>query len=156
MPVDRLTVSASQLAARVEAALAGAALERSADDQADLAEAVETYRTAGLAALQHRHERAWFQARVTPPQWASAEATFAAHVAPRLDQIEDGKAAWWFLRKHPDWRLRIRATDHTTVETLLDDLVAASTIDRWRPSIYEPEAAAFGGHVAMNVVHELF
>ncbi len=155
MPVDRLILSAGHLAARVEAVLAGAALERSAADQADLAEAVEIYRAAGLAALQRRHERAWFQARVTP-QWASAEATFAAHVAPRLDQLDGGKAAWWFLRKHPDWRLRVRANDHATVETLLDDLVAAGTIDRWRPGIYEPEAAAFGGPAAMNVVHELF
>ncbi len=156
MPVDRLILFANQLAARVEAVLAGVALERSAADQADLAEAVETYRAAGLAALQRRHERAWFQARVTPPQWLSAEATFAAHVAPRLDQLDGGKAVWWFLRKHPHWRLRVRASDHATVETLLDDLVAAGTIDRWRPGIYEPEAAAFGGPVAMNVVHELF
>jgi thiopeptide-type bacteriocin biosynthesis protein len=101
-------------------------------------------------------QRAWFQARVTPPQWTSAEATFAAHVALRLDQLDGGKAAWWFLREHPDWQLPVRASDHTTVEALLDDLVAAGTIDRWRPGIYEPEAAAFGGPVAINVVHELF
>jgi thiopeptide-type bacteriocin biosynthesis protein len=156
MLADRLTLPADQLAERVEAVLAGAALERSAVDGLDLAEAVETYQAAGRAALHRRLDRSWFQARVTPTEWASAEATFASHIAPRLDQLDAGRAAWWFLRKHPDWRLRIRTVDHRAVQGLLDDLAATGTIGRWRPSIYEPETAAFGGDVAMAVVHDLF
>lgn len=162
MPADRLTFAAGQalpadqLADRVEAVLAGAALEQSAIDRLDLADAVETYRAGGRAALHRRAEHAWFQARVTPTEWATAEATFAAHVAPRLDQLDRGQAAWWFLRKHPHWRLRVRTSDHHQVAAVLDDLVTAGTISRWRRSIYEPETAAFGSDIAMAIVHDLF
>jgi thiopeptide-type bacteriocin biosynthesis protein len=162
MPADHLAFAAGQalfadqLADRVEAVLACVALEQSAVDGIDLADAVETYRASGRAALHRRAEHAWFQARVTPTEWANAEATFAAHVAPRLDQLDGGRAGWWFLRKHPDWRLRVRAGDHHQVAAVLDDLVTAGMISRWRRSIYEPEAAAFGSDTAMAIVHDLF
>jgi thiopeptide-type bacteriocin biosynthesis protein len=162
MPADRLAIAASQglsanqLAERVEAVLAGVALEQSAVDCIDLADAVETYRAGGRAALHRRIEHAWFEARLTPTEWTNAEATFAEHVAPRLNQLDGGHAAWWFLRKHPHWRLRVRTTDQHQVTAVLDELVAAGTISRWRPSIYEPEAAAFGSDIAMAIVHDLF
>jgi len=117
---------------------------------------VETYHAAGLAALQRRQERSWFQVQVGLPDWATAEATFAARIAPRLDRLDNGEAAWWFLRKYPCWRLRVPTADRDAIEALLDELVAAGTVDRWWPSIYEPESAAFGGLAAMNVVHNLF
>jgi thiopeptide-type bacteriocin biosynthesis protein len=156
MPADHLALSAGQLTERVEAVLAGVAPERSAADGTDLADAVEAYRAAGRAALQRRVEHGWFQARITPTEWTTTEATFAEHVAPRLDHLDRGRAAWWFLRKHPDWRIRVRTTDHRAVAAVLDDLAAAGTISRWRPSIYEPETAAFGGDLAMTIVHDLF
>jgi thiopeptide-type bacteriocin biosynthesis protein len=156
MPADRLTLSSGLLAARVEAILAGTALARSAVDGLDLTDAVETYRAAGRAALQRRDEHGWFQARITPAEWGRMEATFAERVAPRLDQLDNGHAAWWFLRKHPDWRLRVRTDHHHAVAAVLDDLVTAGTIGGWRPGIYEPETAAFGGDLAMTVVHDLF
>jgi thiopeptide-type bacteriocin biosynthesis protein len=155
MPADRLTLTAGQLAERVEAVLAGTAVEHSAVDDIDLTDAVETYRAAGRAALHRRHERAWFQARIAWPDWADAEPVFAAHVAARLDDL-DNAAAWWFLRKYPHWRLRVRTSDHRAVEALLDDLVALGTITGWQPGIYEPETAAFGGGVAMTTVNDLF
>ena len=156
MPADHLALSAGQLAERVEAVLAGVAPERSAVDGTDLADAVEAYQAAGRAALQRRVEHGWFQARITPTEWATTEAAFAEHVAPRLDHVDGGRAGWWFLRKHPDWRIRVRTTDHGAVAAVLDDLAAAGTISRWRPSIYEPETAAFGGDLAMTIVHDLF
>jgi len=156
MPVDRLTLPAGQLAECVEAVLAGIALEQSATDDLDITDAVETYRHAGRAALQRQHDHTWFQARVTPADWAAAEATFAEYVAPRLDHLDAGRAAWWYLRKHPDWRLRVHTSSHDAVAALLDDLVTAGTITRWRPSIYEPETAAFGGPTALAIVHDLF
>jgi hypothetical protein len=70
MPAHRLTASPGQIAARVEAVCAGATVETAAADigldPAVLAETVQTYRTAGLAALQRRQERAWFQAPGRP------------------------------------------------------------------------------------------
>jgi thiopeptide-type bacteriocin biosynthesis protein len=162
MSADRLTLPADQalsaghLAERVEAVLAGVTLEQSAVDDVDLADAVEIYRAAGRAALRRQLERAWFQARLTLTEWASTEATFAEQVAPRLDQLDGGRAAWWFLRKYPDWRLRVHTDDHHAIQLLLDDLVVAGAIDRWRPSIYEPETVAFGGNRATAIVHHLF
>lgn len=160
MPADHLTVSADRVAASVEAVLAGATVDTAAAeigvDPVNLADAVRTYRAAGVAALQHHYEGAWFHALVAVPDWANAEATFAAQIAPRLDQIGDGQPTWWFLRKHPYWRLRVRTTDHHAIGTLLDALVAQGAVDHWRPGIYEPEAAAFGGDTAMEIVHDLF
>ncbi|GIF01609.1 thiopeptide-type bacteriocin biosynthesis protein [Paractinoplanes rishiriensis] len=158
MPTDRLTPTTGQLADRVEAVLAGTAVEHSAIDGIDgidLSEAVETYRAAGRAALHRRHERNWFQAHITWPEWAGAEPTFAAHVAGRLDEL-DNAAPWWFLRKYPHWRVRVRTTDHHAVEALFDGLVATGTITGWQRGIYEPETAAFGGETAMPIVHDLF
>ena len=38
----------------------------------------------------------------------------------------------------------------------LDTLTAHGRIDRWWPSIYEPETAAFGGHPGIDIAHEFF
>lgn len=160
MPADLLTLGATRIATAVEAVLAGAPIENTAAglgvDPADLADIVEAYRAAGLAAVRRRQEGVWFQARLALPDWKTAESTFAHQVAPRLDQVDGGHAAWWFLRKHPHWRIRIRTGDRHAVEVLLDELTATGAIDHWRPGIYEPEAAAFGHATAMEVVHELF
>lgn len=150
MPTDHLTLSADQLADQVEAILGGAA----ADDNAELAEAVETYRTAGRAALEQRQERSCFQAHVRPLDVVSVEAIFATRIMPRLDRLEG--FGWWFLRKHPDWRLRVRTSEHGAIRELLDRLVREDAIAGWQESIYEPEIGAFGGYYSINVVHDLF
>jgi thiopeptide-type bacteriocin biosynthesis protein len=160
MPADHMSVAASRVAASVEAVLAGAALTTAAAeigvDPVHVADAVQTYRAAGLAALQRRHEAAWYHALVALPDGADAEATVAAQIAPHLDQIGDGQPFWWFLRKHPYWRLRVHTADHHAIGTHLDALAAAGTVDHWRSGVYEPEAAAFGGDTAMEIIHDLF
>jgi thiopeptide-type bacteriocin biosynthesis protein len=160
MPTDHLTHRADRIAALVEAVLAGAPAETTATEAgihpADLNTAVQTYRAGGQAALQQAQDSAWFHARVEPVDWNAAEAMFRTRIAPRLDQLDDGQAGWWFLRKYPCWRLRIHTTGHYAVRALLDGLAAAGVIAGWKPGIYEPELAAFGGPVAMAIVHELF
>lgn len=155
MPTDHLALSAHDLATNVEAALAGTALAESPTDDIDLTDAVETYRTAGRAALHHYQEQTWFQARIRPLDWITVETTFATHIAARLDALDDA-AGWWFLRKYPDWRVRVRTSNHDAVQTLLDSLVTSGVIAGWRRGIYEPETAAFGGSTATSVVHNLF
>ncbi|MFG1904655.1 thiopeptide-type bacteriocin biosynthesis protein [Micromonospora carbonacea] len=161
MSADRLTNEApAAVVALVEAVLAGAALETTAaaagiaPDELDTA--VQTYRAGGIAALEIRHDNAWFQARIRPIDWATAEAVFRTRIGPQLDRLGDSRASWWFLRKHPSWRIRIRTTDHGAVGALLDDLAAVGVIAGWEPGIYEPETAAFGGLSATAIVHELF
>ncbi len=160
----------SCVAAAVAAVLAGTRIPQAAAqagmDPRDLADSVDTYRQAGLAALTAQAADAqWVQAHV---QWAhadSADQIAAAHLAPRLAAAtRDGVLGrWWFIRKHPYWRLRLQpppgtATGHlrATISALLDDLTAAGHLTGWRPGIYEPETIVFGGPAGMDIAHTLF
>ncbi|MEN3608579.1 thiopeptide-type bacteriocin biosynthesis protein [Plantactinospora sp. ZYX-F-223] len=148
------------MAALVEAVIWGTSAEAAAAeagiDMHDLADAVQTYKAAGLAALQREYAGIWYHALVRPVDWTTADASFRAKVAPRLDRLDGDGTVWWFLRKHPFWRIRVRTTDHDAASALLDELAAAGVIAEWRAGIYEPETAAFGGDTPMAIVHELF
>jgi thiopeptide-type bacteriocin biosynthesis protein len=157
-----------ELAESVLAILAGAALDEAAGRaglQAEvLADAIEAYKAAGYAALQAQAAReGWFQAHVQFAEWHAAEHAAATSLAPRLTALHDqgAVAAWWFIRKAPCWRLRVQAgpasSDITpVVGSVLDSLMAAGLVERWRESIYEPEATAFGGLAGMDIAHALF
>lgn len=154
MSTDHLT-PATSITDRVEALIANGVDGLLESDADDFAEAVETYRAAGRVALQRRDEGRWFQARITPMAWAHAEAVFATHVGPRLDRLR-GRPGWWFLRKHPCWRIRVHTRDHAVVREALDELVTNRVINGWRPGIYEPETTAFGGATGIDAIHDLF
>jgi thiopeptide-type bacteriocin biosynthesis protein len=163
MSADHLTTRLpSEFAVGVLAVLAGADLDITAAshalDPADLDDAVRTYQAAGLAALQQRGNEAWYQVRVEFGDWSAAEQVGALRLGPALDQLSaDGAVAgWWFLRKHPCWRLRLLGADTAAVDHALDDLVTSAVIARWWPTVYEPETAAFGGPAGMDCVHDLF
>lgn len=163
MPADHLTTApASQIAASVLAVLAGASLEAtSADsglDAADIQEALLVYQAAGLAALERRAEQDWYQLRVEFPDWSAAETAAAMQLGPGLDQLQASGviAGWWFLRKYPCWRLRLRGADTATVNRVLDDLTETGAVTRWWPTVYEPETTAFGGPAGMAAAHDLF
>jgi hypothetical protein len=84
------------------------AAEQVPTDPVDLAEAVEVYRAAGRAALESQaRARSWFQFRIQFADWNAAEQGAAAHLAPRLQDVQEKGTLpdWWFLRKHPYWRL---------------------------------------------------
>ncbi|MGI5213399.1 thiopeptide-type bacteriocin biosynthesis protein [Plantactinospora sp. CA-290183] len=161
MPAHHLTATPPhQLAAAVLQLLAGANLEATADgndlDPLDLIEARQVYQAAGLAALQRRAEHEWYQVLVQFGDWPGAE---TSPLGPHLDQLTaDGAIAggWWYLRKYPCWRLRFRDADTTAVNKALDDLSTTGVLARWWPTIYESETDAFGGPVAMHIVHDLF
>ncbi|SEK44387.1 methyltransferase, FxLD system [Streptacidiphilus jiangxiensis] len=73
------------------------------------------------------------------------------HAAAELAALLTG-VRYHFLRK--DGGLRLRT--HRSVADVLDTLVARETIESWNPGVYEPETTAFGGHLAMDLAHELF
>ena len=105
----------------------------------------------------------WHQIYIEFEDWADAEQAFAAHIAPLLRQAanDDVIASWWFIRKHPCWRIRVRpAPGRDAAESFLrpalDALRARGVIAGWRPGIYDAEEAAFGGPEGMAVAHELF
>lgn len=162
MSTDHLTTAPYQLAAGVQAVLAGADLHTTATeralDPAHLDEAVQIYHAAGLAALEQRAEHAWYQVRVEFSDWSTAETVGAPQLGLLLAQLQDrGElGGWWFLRKYPCWRLRLHDADTTAVNRLLDELTATSAMARWLPTTYEPETAAFGGTKGMDTIHDLF
>ena len=127
-------------------------------DRNDLGDAVDTYAAGGQAALDRRADDDWYQARIQFSDWDHAEMAAAAHLGPALDQLRDAGAisGWWFIRKHPCWRLRFHHADTEAVSRALDALTTAGTLTRWWPTVYEPETAAFGGPAGVGVAHDLF
>ncbi|WP_433259679.1 thiopeptide-type bacteriocin biosynthesis protein (plasmid) [Streptosporangium sp. CA-135522] len=163
MSTDHLTTTSHhELAAGVLSILAGAGIEATAAstgvNPADLLQALQVYQAAGLAALERRADTQWRQLRIEFTDWSAAETIGATQLGPHLDQLQSSGAvtAWWFLRKYPCWRLRLRGTDTAAVEGLLDELTAAGLITRWWPTLYEPETTAFGGPIGMHAAHSLF
>ena len=103
----------------------------------------------------------WLQAAVEFTDWESAERAAVTRLRPRLvaAQTDGGLGRWFFIRKHPCWRLRCQpaggsARQHLT--RMLDELTASGEVAGWTAGIYEPEVFAFGGHPAMDVAHALF
>ncbi|WP_248782480.1 thiopeptide-type bacteriocin biosynthesis protein [Saccharothrix syringae] len=66
--------------------------------------------------------------------------------------------AWWYMRKHLCWRLRLRPgpAGHALKQHLADALDTRGRISAWWPGVYEAETAAFGGPAGMNAAHDLF
>jgi len=130
----------------------------------ELAAAVEVYRQAGRQALEQQAVVTdWWQLYIEFADWTNAEKTAAEHLAPLLHraEINGTLTTWWFIRKHPYWRLRLRTHPHSNsakagLGAALDDLVTGGHLQRWWPGIYEPETAAFGGATGIRVAHELF
>ncbi|NNG84148.1 thiopeptide-type bacteriocin biosynthesis protein [Streptomyces cacaoi] len=129
-----------------------------------LADAVEVFERAGHTALARQEllRTSWWQFYVEFPDWAHAEQTAATHIAPLLACMEKRGviSLWWFIRKHPCWRLRLYGGPESQVRmelgAQLDELVEVGHLSRWRPGIYEPETAAFGGAAGMLNAHHLF
>ncbi|WP_106398918.1 thiopeptide-type bacteriocin biosynthesis protein [Actinocorallia populi] len=161
MPADHLT-SPTRLTDAVRAVLAGTDTASAAasygTEAADLDDAVTIYHAAGTAALEQRASDDWFQVRAELTDWTKAETVGAFHLGPRLDELTVTGAitGWWFLRKHPCWRLRLHHADPHSVTEVLDELTAIGRLAGWQPSLYEPETAAFGGPTAMGIIHDLF
>lgn len=162
MPADRLTIAPpDQVADAVRAVLAGHDPAHVAAGcglaTADLQDAIDVYHTAGTAALEQRSAQCWYHARITFADWKLSERTAATVLGPALDEPRNGvPTRWWFLRKHPYWRIRLRHVDPFAIDELLSDLTRNGAIASWQPGLYEPETHAFGGPTGMDIAHELF
>jgi thiopeptide-type bacteriocin biosynthesis protein len=100
----------------------------------------------------------WFHAAIRFNDWNSAERTVATVIAPALNDLlgSDISAGWWFMRKYPCWRIRVRGASTATLRDLLAKLEADEVIAGWQPGIYEPETHAFGGPAGMDIAHRQF
>ncbi|WP_433531298.1 thiopeptide-type bacteriocin biosynthesis protein [Micromonospora sp. CA-263727] len=132
---------------------------------AELIEAAERYQDAGRAALTTRAAASnWYQANLVFPDRGTAERTMATLLGPKLRQAQASgtTASWWYIRKTPYWRLRLRADQphpeqlRRLTADLLDPLTAQGSITTWSTAIYEPETWAFGGPTGMEAAHHFF
>jgi thiopeptide-type bacteriocin biosynthesis protein len=160
MPAAHLNVPADQIAAAVGALLAGRELTTAATslglDPADLEDAASAYQAAGTLALERADP--WSSVRILFNDWQAAEPYMAAVLGPHLDRLEASGAlsGWWYLRKHPHWRVRLLNANASAVSSLLDRQVASGGIADWQPVLYEAETAAFGGPAGVGIAHDLF
>ena len=113
----------------------------------------------------------WRQLNLRCADWRAAERMAYTHLGPLLGEAQ-GRGhleAWWFIRKGPVWRLRLRPvpcmTQHAApgpdpeggvIAGMVNDLRERGAIQGWTEGIYEPEIHAFGGHAGMATAHELF
>ncbi|MFJ5104576.1 thiopeptide-type bacteriocin biosynthesis protein [Streptomyces sp. NPDC088554] len=132
-------------------------------DPVVLSDAVAVYDQAGREALsRHAATTDWWQTYLHFTDWSNADATFTTHVLPILREAEaaSGIDGWWYTRKHPCWRLRLRVQPAHEAKLAIEDgfnrLVSESHLQRWWPGIYEPETPAFGGTTSMTAAHALF
>ncbi|QOC94412.1 thiopeptide-type bacteriocin biosynthesis protein [Micromonospora craniellae] len=141
------------------------AAARAAVPVAELVEVAERYQAAGRIALTYSAAADnWHQANLTFPDRHTAEHTMARLIGPKLRQAEAAgtTASWWYIRKTPYWRLRLRAEQHQREQLrrftadILDPLAAQRLITTWSTAIYEPETWAFGGPAGMDVAHRFF
>ncbi|MEU6482590.1 thiopeptide-type bacteriocin biosynthesis protein [Streptomyces sp. NPDC046887] len=169
MSADRLTQAAEPCPTRlaVLAVLTGLPLADAAQqyrmDSVVLSDAVAVYDQAGREALtRHAVTTEWCQTYLQFTDWPNADTTFTTHVLPILCEAEAAGAidGWWYTRKHPCWRLRLRVRPtvgtRSAVGDGLDRLVSDGHLQRWWPGIYEPETPAFGGATSMTAAHALF
>ncbi|SOD67778.1 thiopeptide-type bacteriocin biosynthesis domain-containing protein [Streptomyces zhaozhouensis] len=163
MPADHLNKETATLAEAVLAVLAGNRLDEIARahgmEPTELATAVDLYHRAGRSALARPPGGGWWQFSVEFPDWATAEATAVRSLAPVLHRAERDGAVWWFIRKHPCWRLRVRPVSEalrTAVAASLDQLTATGRLRHWSTGTYEAETGAFGGPIGMEAAHALF
>ncbi|WP_042176766.1 thiopeptide-type bacteriocin biosynthesis protein [Streptomyces sp. NBRC 110035] len=171
MSLDQLTQATepSPTQHAVLAVLAGMSLANAAQqyqmDPMVLSDAVSVYDQAGREALaRHAATTDWWQTYLHFTDWPNADTTFTTHVLPILREAEATGAieidGWWYTRKHPCWRLRLRVQPaggtKLTVGDAFDRLVFEGHLQRWWPGIYEPETPAFGGKTSMTTAHALF
>ncbi len=139
--------------------MAEAAAASGADPVAVAAD-VALFCRAGHQALEARDP--WWQLYLEFADWHRADGVAAERLVPTLRLLEsEAGLSWWYIRKHPCWRLRLRTPDReermrVRIETVLNTLVRAGHLRRWWTGVYEPESIVFGGPEGMEAAHELF
>ncbi len=107
----------------------------------------------------------WFQANVALVRndggaLASARRVLRSVEAVVRDARRTGElGCFFFMRKPPDLRLRFLSTSDALagrVRAVLDGLARDGAVERWFPSIYEPEIDRFGGQLGWGAVREWF
>lgn len=101
---------------------------------------------------------AWHQLNLTfdtpdtAEQWATGHARDILTAACEEGVID----AWWYIRKHPHWRLRLHAPAGHLLDQLTRTLTEHPAVQGTAVVVYEPETYRFGGAAGMDAAHHLF
>ncbi|MEB8337053.1 thiopeptide-type bacteriocin biosynthesis protein [Streptomyces endophyticus] len=135
-------------------------------DQSELDDALALFQQAGHAALADQETyRGWFMTRVQFHDGTVPDRVVHDHLLPLLQNAQDQGllAQWWFIRKPPGWRMRFLpcpeiepAEMRNAISLDLGAMSLRHRINSWTTAVYEPETAAFGGPVGMDIAHALF
>jgi len=128
--------------------------------------ALEAFVAGGVAAVRAiMADEVWLQfGLVIPRRPETSRTALYQAVGGTLRTLITGELAHdaFFMHKPPGIRLRLRTelacrqTVEVELNRALHEWTKLGLITGWRPAVYEPERALFGGPVSMRSVHRVF
>ena len=100
----------------------------------------------------------WVQLTFTCDDWRSAEHAAVTVLGPQLAAAQDAGdlASWWFIRKGPQWHVRLESPRDDLTAHLASALTASGEARSVTGGVYEPETTRFGGPDGMDAAHRIF
>jgi protein-L-isoaspartate(D-aspartate) O-methyltransferase len=100
----------------------------------------------------------WLQLTFTCDDWRAAEHAAVTVLGPPLAAAQDAGdvASWWFIRKGPEWRVRLESPRDGLAGRLTEALTGTGGASAATRTTYEPETTRFGGPDGMAAAHRLF
>src|ERR1700722_9855965 len=104
------------------------------------------------------NDSTWRQLTLICGNWRAAEYAAVTVLGPALTTARDAGdvASWWFIRKGPEWRIRLESPDGRFPGRLAGALAGARGVRTASETVYEPETTRFGGRDGMAAAHRLF
>jgi protein-L-isoaspartate(D-aspartate) O-methyltransferase len=104
------------------------------------------------------HDSTWLQLALTCDDWSACEHAAVTTLGPLLTTAQDAGdiASWWFIRKGPQWRVRLESPRDGLAGRLTEALTGTGGTRAVIRTIYEPEITRFGGPDGMAAAHRLF
>ena len=100
----------------------------------------------------------WLQLTFTCDDWRAAEHAAVTTLGPVLTTAQGARnlASWWFVRKGPEWRVRLDSPGEGLAGRLSEELTGTGGVRAVTRTIYEPETSRFGGPDGIAAAHRLF
>lgn len=104
------------------------------------------------------NDSTWRQLTLTCDDWRAAEHAAVTALGPLLTTAQDtgDVASWWFIRKGPEWRIRLESPGSDLTGRLTEALASTEGVRAVTETVYEPETTRFGGPDGMDAAYRLF